>query len=199
MKKVAQKFAQTSPANRYLVQTSKAATIFNAGVKANALAERATVLFNSRIDLFSSPERVKETYISLINPIAKKYSLVLNGESLSSEPSIGNITVIQNDASFSSPVAPFTVESTGWRVFAGAVQASFGQDVILAPSAMTGNTDTRHYWNLTRNIYRWSPALIGTRLNAHTVDEKIKIDTHIDGIRFYTELILQTDAIGHIL
>jgi len=33
MDSIAEKFAQMSPGNRYLIQTSKAATIFNAGLK----------------------------------------------------------------------------------------------------------------------------------------------------------------------
>ncbi|TFK33512.1 hypothetical protein BDQ12DRAFT_738741 [Crucibulum laeve] len=190
---VAKKFAQISLPNRYLVQTSKVPTIFHAGVKVNAMAESATVTFNSRVDIHSTPKDVQTTYLALIKPIAEKYSLLFNGRSVSSEPSIGNISAIPSDGSLPSPISPFTLDSTAWKVFARAVQASFGKDVISAPSAMTGNTDTRHYWNLSKNIYRWSPARIGTRLNAHTVDEKIMIDSHIDGIKFYTELIIQSD------
>lgn len=33
------------------------------------------------------------------------------------------------------------------------------------------NTDTRYFWNLTRNIYRFTPAIISPNLNVHTVDE----------------------------
>jgi len=65
--------------------------------------------------------------------------------------------------------------------------------VISAPSAMTGNTDTRYYLDLSENIYRWSPARVGSRLNVHTVDEKIMTSGHVDGIRFFTELIVQAD------
>ncbi|KAF9443362.1 carboxypeptidase S [Macrolepiota fuliginosa MF-IS2] len=190
---VAKHFAATSPANRYLIQTSKAATVFHAGVKANALAESATVNFNSRIDIFSSRAEVANDYVDLVKPIARKYSLTLDGESYSQEPSIGNITFGWDDVHDPSPISPSRHGSVAWDVFSKAVQASFGHDVITSPSAMTGNTDTRHYWNLTRNIYRWSPARTGTRLNIHTVDEKIKIDTHVEGVRFYTELIVIAD------
>ncbi|KAF8166011.1 hypothetical protein B0H34DRAFT_691505 [Crassisporium funariophilum] len=190
---VARKFAETSIGNRYLVQTSKAATIFHAGIKSNALAESARVLFNSRIDLFSSPAIVRHEYHKLIQPIAEKYSLLLEGVSPSPSQSIGNITIEWNSAHEPSPISPFTIASDAWRIFSQSVQASFGPDVITAPSAMTGNTDTRFYWNLSKNIYRWSPTRTGTKLNIHTVDEKIKIKTHVEGIKFYTELILQSD------
>ncbi|KAF8955002.1 hypothetical protein BDZ97DRAFT_2064261 [Flammula alnicola] len=194
MDKMAQAFAEISVGNRYLVQTSKAATIFHAGLKSNALPESARVLFNSRVDLFSTPAKTREAYYSLIKPIAKKYSLLLDGASLSDASSIGNITVEPSLGHEPSPISPFTLDSEGWLIFSRAVQASFGPEVITAPSAMTGNTDTRYYWNLSENIYRWSPTRAGTKLNIHTVDEKIKIQTHVEGIKFYTELILQSDA-----
>ncbi|KXN83455.1 hypothetical protein AN958_01435 [Leucoagaricus sp. SymC.cos] len=194
---VAERFAATSLKNRYLIQTSKAATVFHAGIKVNALAETATVNFNSRIDIFSSLAEVATTYVELTKPIAEKYSLSLEGISYSNSPSIGNITFVWDDYHDPSPISPARAGNVAWDVFSKAVQATFGQDVITAPSSMTGNTDTRHYWNLTRNIYRWSPSHVGTRLNVHTVDEKIKIDTHIDAIRFYTGLY--TDLLDHQL
>ncbi|KAF7775612.1 hypothetical protein Agabi119p4_4005 [Agaricus bisporus var. burnettii] len=191
---IAKSFAETSPPSRYLVQTSKVATIFNAGVKENAMAEAATVYFNNRINIFSSTSEVAQRYTELILPIAKQYSLSLQGKSYSQEPSIGNITIEWNDPLEPSPISPTTIDNVAWESFMKAVQASFGSGVITTPSGGTGNTDTRHFWNLTHNIYRWSPSRIGTRLNIHTVDEKIKIDTHIEGIRFYTELILIVDV-----
>ncbi|KIM38611.1 hypothetical protein M413DRAFT_447607 [Hebeloma cylindrosporum] len=197
MDEIAKLFSETSPNNRYLIQTSKAATIFNAGLKSNALAESARVLFNSRIDLFSSPSEVQDAYFELIKPIAKKYSLALERNVVSNAPSIGNITIEWNSVHEPSPISPFNLRSEAWLVFSRAVQATFGADVITSPSAMTGNTDTRFYWNLSENIYRWSPTRAGTKLNIHTVDEKIKIQTHVEGIKFYTELILQSDSVTH--
>ncbi|KAJ3564797.1 hypothetical protein NP233_g8054 [Leucocoprinus birnbaumii] len=190
---VAEKFAATASDNRYLIQTSKAATVIHGGLKVNALAEAATVNFNSRIEIFSSVSEVSQTYVELAKPIAEKYSLRLQGKTYSNSPTIGNITFEWNDPHNPSPISPAKAGNIAWDVFSQAVQAAFGRGVIAAPSAMTGNTDTRHYWNLTRNIYRWSPARVGTRLNIHTVDEKIKIDTHVDAIRFYTELMLAVD------
>ncbi len=36
---------------------------------------------------------------------------------------------------------------------------------------MEANTDTRHYWNLTQNFYRFSPGYREEEANEHTVDE----------------------------
>ena len=58
---------------------------------------------------------------------------------------------------------------------------------------MTGNTDTKYYWNLTENIYRFSAVRDGGRANVHTVDERMGASDHVDGIRFYTQMILNGD------
>ena len=50
---------------------------------------------------------------------------------------------------------------------------------------MQGNTDTIHYWNLTRNIFRFSPAREGTRKGIHTVDERVDMMAHVEGMRLY--------------
>ncbi|KAJ9114650.1 hypothetical protein QFC22_005526 [Naganishia vaughanmartiniae] len=193
--KVGVEFANISPANRYLIQTSKAATVITGGNKVNALPESALVTINSRIDLYSDVAEVSEAYLTIIRKIANTYSLSIQGENLNhDEYSIGNISLAVNQPGPPSPITP--TDSSAFEVFAKAVQAAFGNDVITAPSSMTGNTDTRHYVDLTQHIYRWSPSRIGTRLFAHTVDEKIKIQTHVDAIRFYTELMVQADAVG---
>ncbi len=133
---------------------------------------------------------------------------MVNGKSLSSKPSIGNITT---NADYMSP-SPITSQHSGsFELFAAAVQAAFGPEVVTAPSAMTGNTDTRHYLRLTDNVYRWAPVRQGWRENAHTVDEKLSkcyyrrglgvtddlafagIDAHVEVIKFFTELIVLAD------
>lgn len=194
LEKVGEEFARQSLPDRYLIETSKAVTVITGGNKVNALPESALVTINSRIDIFSSVEEVVSAYSALITPIAKKFSFTFNGQSYTPGPSAGNITLIVDQPGAPSPISP--VDSVAFQVFAKAVKASFGQEVVTAPSAMTGNTDCRHYTNLTKNIYRWSPTRVGTRLNAHTVDEKIQIKTHVEGIKFYTELIVQVDEAG---
>lgn len=64
--------------------------------------------------------------------------------------------------------------------------------VVVAPALMLANTDTKHYWRLSDNIYRFSPARIldGTMNNIHTVDEFIPLDVHIEAAAFYYTYIL---------
>ena len=57
--------------------------------------------------------------------------------------------------------------------------------VVVTGDVMTGNTDTRFYWSLSENIYRWSPSRAGGSLNIHTVDERIRLDVHLEAIMLY--------------
>jgi Gly-Xaa carboxypeptidase len=107
------------------------------------LPESAIGTINSRIDIYSNPDEVKDIYSSLIEPIAEKYSFRFNGKTFTDGPIAGNISLTVDQPGEPSPISPSTGKA--WEVFAKAVQASFGPEVVSAPSAMTGNTDCRHY------------------------------------------------------
>jgi Gly-Xaa carboxypeptidase len=75
--------------------------------------------------------------------------------------------------------------------------------------------DTRHFWDVTENLYRFIPASVGTSnnpvlestarfpdllmssvfsgtaefKNPHTVDERVSVRAHVTTIRFFYELI----------
>lgn len=81
--------------------------------------------------------------------IADTYGLSVQGEGLKHDgSSIGNISLTVNQPGPPSPITP--TDSSAFEVFAKAVQAAFGEDVVTAPSSMTGNTDTRHYVSTLR-------------------------------------------------
>jgi len=65
-------------------------------------------------------------------------------------------------------------------------------------STRTGNTDTRYYWDLSPQIYRWSPWRAshdprGTRM--HTVDERMPIKGLVEMVKFYHEFIRVLDEV----
>lgn len=146
LKAAGNRFAEVSPANRYLIETSKAVTIIHGGNKVNALPEAAIATINSRIDSYSNAEEVAEVYRSVMKDVATKYALMVDGKRYGKDEPIGNMSLVIDDSLPPSGISP--VDSAAFNVFAKAVQASFGPEVITAPSAMTGNTDTRHYANL---------------------------------------------------
>lgn len=84
--------------------------------------------------------------------------------------------------SHSNPLAKPT--SSGWASGPD-VESESTPTVVVAGDIMTGNTDTRFYWSLSENIYRWSPSREGGTFNIHTVDERIRLDVHLEGIMVY--------------
>lgn len=119
---------------RLLRFTSTTVSIYSVRVKDINTGTISTYL------IFSSASEVSQRYTELILPIAKQYSLNLQGESYSREPSIGNITIEWNDPLEPSPISPTTIDNVAWESFMKAVQASFGSGVITTPSGGTGNT-----------------------------------------------------------
>ncbi|KIK75343.1 hypothetical protein PAXRUDRAFT_91550, partial [Paxillus rubicundulus Ve08.2h10] len=72
-----------------------------------------------------------------------------------------------------------------------------GDNIIVSPGIMSGNTDTKYYWKLTPHIFRYGHAngAGGGKLpsGVHTVDEFIPVSSFVEMIRFFTVLILNVD------
>jgi Gly-Xaa carboxypeptidase len=89
--------------------------------------------------------------MSIIEKIGMTYGLSISGDGFEgASSSLGKITLTVDQPGAPSPITP--TDSVAFEVFARAVQAAFGTDVVTAPSSMTGNTDTRHYVSLDRMI-----------------------------------------------
>jgi len=116
-------------------------------------------------------------------PVAVKYDLTFDSGTILVNGTQGTAHVQLRGHTEPSPITPW--DTPQWTRFSAAVVTAFGKDTIVSPSLSVANTDTKHYWNLSTNIIRWTPARLGTRYNAHTVNEKIKLSTHLEGVKFY--------------
>ncbi|KAI6000973.1 hypothetical protein F5J12DRAFT_894602 [Pisolithus orientalis] len=120
-----------------------------------------------------------------------------------------------------SPVTP--VGYGPYSILTGTIKATIttsklynGTPIILGPSLSLGkyidisffcsplhninhglisaNTDTVWYWDLTKHIFRSSLVTKSDYYNGvHTVNEALRADAYIEGIRFLTKLILNVD------
>jgi Gly-Xaa carboxypeptidase len=193
-KTVADYVASQDIFQRYLIQTSQATDLVSGGVKINALPEKVYAVVNHRIAVESRVKDIQANLKSVIeSKILPKFSMSLNAwgkvSGNTSSSSIGQISLEKFDEPLEpSPVSPFDTDA--YKVFTGTIKQVMGEDVIVAPSLMTGNTDTKFYWDLSKNIYRFAPVREGGRENAHTVDERIGMKEHIEGVRFYAQMIL---------
>jgi Gly-Xaa carboxypeptidase len=195
---VAERIATQSPEIRFRLQTSQAVDMIHGGAKINALPETVSIGIDYRIAQHDSIADIRAIITKYVRPIAEKYGLSLSGFDEDGDAAAsattrelfvnnGTLRLRQGESSLTTPIAP-TEDSAIWDEFSATVQhvfSSYAKTVVPVGDFMNGNTDTRHYWNLTGNIYRWSPSRLGTRLNVHATDERLDMSAHIDGFRLY--------------
>lgn len=179
------------------VSTTQAVDIIEGGVKVNALPEMVQVTTNYRINVDSSVEAVTDRFVQLAATVAEKYGLGLmrNNESILAETPVGLLRV-KNGQSL-EPITSSPTSGPIWDLLGGVTRHIFetvlGEGPLyFSPTLSTGNTDTTHYLQLTRNIYRYTPAL-EKGSNAHTVNEHISMDDHIAVVMWYYELLQLID------
>ncbi|PTD04121.1 hypothetical protein HYE67_003257 [Fusarium culmorum] len=206
--KLTTELIRLNPSAKFTVQTTQAVDIISGGQKINAMPEIVTLGVNYRVAPQDSHEKVQKQFLKSIDSVVSKYNLSVNAyegdekyhafAGTVSETGYDydghlKLTAIRN--SVVTPVSP--TSGPIWDIFSGTMQHSFAFDggkVVPVGEIMTGNTDTRHYLNLSPNIYRWTPSRQRGSENIHTVDERIRIDSHIDIVKFYYDLIRNFDA-----
>lgn len=200
------KFLESFKASKYLVKTSQAIDIIRGGEKNNALPEFVSLLTNHRVAIESTVEEVFEHFTSRVLELAERHRLGVVAHNKTLIPSSGNGQFVIETAGSSLDVAPKTptddkvwenLVGTTRHIYEDLVFPDMKEPVIVAPAIMSGNTDTRHYWNLTRNIFRYSPFVSKDYMgesHVHSVDEKISVDNHLRVLAFFYEYLQVVDS-----
>lgn len=227
--KLALEAAKLGDPIKYLFTTSQAADLISGGAKINALPERTILTVNhvsslsfhsfqenvrlnktltlpKRVNVGDHPSDVQKRITELVKPVAHKFKLDLHAFPANAEdgetPSSITLRVAYGSTLEPAPVSPTSVlegEVTAWEVLAGTTRALYGEEVIMAPGLSTGNTDTRFYWDLSRNIYRYGPSYDagdpkdGGLGGIHTVDERVSMPAHVNLVKWYTLFIRNID------
>ncbi|KAI8956733.1 carboxypeptidase S [Daldinia sp. FL1419] len=213
---LSEELATIDRSTQYRIQTSQAVDYFLGGVKINAMPEYIKIGVNHRIAPQDSITAVKANILKQIRSIVKKFGLTVSAfKGEENNPDIeldehlsdgavdpmyevdynGTLVLTSSQPTLVAPISP--TSGPIWDVFSGTIQHSFafeGGKVVPVGELMTGNTDTRHYLNLTPHIYRWTPTRQGRSANAHTVDERVDMYAHLELVRFYYDLIRNFDA-----
>ncbi|OKL62478.1 hypothetical protein UA08_02557 [Talaromyces atroroseus] len=183
---------------RYHFKTSQSVGKINGGIKINAIPETASIMVNLRLAVETSIAQVEAHYESLVRTIAKTHEMVFRGFHSSCDPSVARrICLFGVDALEPAPVSPVDAESFG--ILSGTIKnvlKPLGQDdeLIVTPYLMPANTDTKFFWGLTKNIYRFTPVNLVQNLNrAHTTNEFIRADEFVREPLFFASLILNAD------
>ncbi|KAI0551309.1 hypothetical protein F4679DRAFT_539968 [Xylaria curta] len=213
LRSAARILAHSSPETQYFIQTSQAVDLFSGGQKINSLPEYVTFGVNYRYAPQDSIGSIQHRIVQLVEDIVNRYDIDIeafeddedyekyladNGISSPREKTSrvwepiysGKLVMEARKRSYITPQSP--TKGAVWDTFAGTVRYTYADEarnVVPAPGAMTGNTDTRHYLSLSNNIYRWSPGSLKSFGNIHTVNEKLLMSEHVDMARFYYDFI----------
>lgn len=135
--------AKAGPGVKYLMQTSQAVDVITGGVKVNALPERTSVTVNHRINIGDTPETVWNHVTSLARPLAEKYNLTLHAFDNVTEAPL-SISLFPSETTLRvAPVTPTELDIVSpYSILAGTTRALYGEEIVVAPGMMTGNTGT---------------------------------------------------------
>ncbi len=199
--KLAIEAAKAAPAIKYLFTTSVAVDLIQGGVKVNALPERTQFTINHRINVGSDSSVVKAHLTSLAGKISHRHNLTLHAFNDQETPNSISLAV-EDVVVEPAPVTPTALHpesnssnTTPFAVLAGTTRALY-DGIFVSPGIMTGNTDTRWYWDLSEHIFRYAPGWDKSQLGLgriHTVDEKMSIQAHVDTARWMWSWIRNMD------
>jgi len=160
----------SKPTTNAQIRTTSAVTLFHSGMKQNVIPYFASATVNFRISPTDS-----------IDSVLDHVSQVIDDPRIKITPRAGGML---------DPSPITSTDTPAFRTLQKAILQAFG-DVIISPGLMPANTDTRHYWNLTKNIFRFSPVLFGDDdfKRFHGTNERIEISNYIKTVDFYNFLI----------
>jgi carboxypeptidase PM20D1 len=158
-----------SPLTNAAIRTTLAPTIINAGVQENVLPTRAAAVINLRL-------LPGETIASAIEHVRKAID----------DPKVQLTTLPVR----MEPSSVSDIESPSFTLLHRTIRQT-APEAIVAPSLLVAATDSRHYSALTRNIYRFLPITLRPEdtKRYHGIDERISIQDYERCVRFYAQLI----------
>lgn len=157
----------SSPDTDSSIRTTKAVTVFNAGFKDNVIPSEASALINFRLMPGETVEETKNKIIKIIDN--NKINVELYG--------------YYNEVPEMSPIDTETFKN---------IQKSLKEvfkDCISVPYFISGGTDSKHYYNITKNIYRVTPSIKEKDEVGHGINERIPIDNYEEYIKVFIGLI----------
>ena len=90
-----------------------------------------------------------------------------------------------------TPAPPSSVDTATYRAIARATR-EIHPDAVVVPALLVGATDSRHYRELSDQVYRYT----GLRLHLddvggfHGTDERMRVDYFADGVRIMMRMMV---------
>lgn len=162
------------PHTNAALRTTIAPTFFQAGIKENVLPSHAEAIVNFRIHPVDNVDSVTEHVRRVINN--------------------GDITIREMDGS-RNPSFISETNNQPFRLIKQSIHEVF-PSVPVAPSMFVAATDSRHFHDITKNIYRFRPIRANTddRSKIHGSNERMSVDNYEEMILFNIQLIKNSTA-----
>ncbi|XP_050041567.2 N-fatty-acyl-amino acid synthase/hydrolase PM20D1-like [Dermacentor andersoni] len=162
-----------------MIRTTTTVTRIAGGVKDNVVPAEAHAYINHRVHPSQSVAEVIELDRQLLGGLP-------------------NVSLEVLHAMEAHPVSPHSEQELGFRAIACSVRKIF-PEAISVPALALGNTDTRYYLDLTRNVYRFAPVLLtpqeaSSRL--HGDNERISRLNYERLVNFYRLIMRYADHAG---
>ncbi|XP_018427235.1 PREDICTED: probable carboxypeptidase PM20D1, partial [Nanorana parkeri] len=166
---------ETTPSSNALVRTTSALTIFNSGLKSNVMPHMATATVNFRLHPAQTVHEVLDIVRYTINDERVKLSVLNSFDPL--------------------PISPYDDSNFGYQILQRTIHSVFS-GVPVVPGLCIGNTDSRHFVNLTDSIYRFSPFQLKPEDlgRIHGLNERISVESLKQLVQFYYQLIQNADS-----
>lgn len=158
-------------ASNAIIRTTTAPTVIQGGVRANVLPTQAQAKINFRILPGETVESVTKYVEEVVADERIKISAPENNW--------------QNNPSAISGTNTF-----GFGVIQKTIQQVF-PEAVVAPALVIGATDSRHYQQVSDQVYRFLPLVLDQAdlSRIHGIDERVSTEGYADAIRFYQQLI----------
>ena len=165
---------ESSPSSNAMIRTTTAPTIIRGGIKENIIPYEAYATINFRVLPGMSIAQVIERVANVID-----------------EP---RITISTGSFDSEAPKSSSTT-SLGYKMIRQTIHEIF-PGVLSSPNLVIGATDSRHYYPLSSNVYRFTPIYLNpeTLTTFHGIDERISVADFENAVRYYLQLIKNTTS-----
>lgn len=203
--------ATIEPLLKPLFHTTQSHAMIHGGLKVNVIPERTFLRINHRVvhgntidDVKRHLEKVvKDLITDFNNRNGTKRKATLDFTSWDQKDMVNSIGLRALPGSIEpSSITPYAVNgTTPYSVLQGTTRAINQEDIaVIAPILLPGSTDSRHYGDVTKHIFRFSPGhdmVYGkdNQLDSHPhgVNERANMRGHVNGVKWYSMLIRNMD------
>ena len=169
-KPILEKVLASSRETNAIIRTTTAATVVRVGDKENVVPASGYAIINHRVHPAQSLADVLKHDIYAIGDPKVEVTLEKGYEA--------------------HPISPYGPEVPAWRLITSIVKHIY-PTAVSAPGVLIANTDTRHFLNMTKFIYRFNPMVLTKKdiSGIHGANERLSLTNAKKVVWFYHRLI----------